>query len=299
MRRKQQGFTLIELLVVMAIIAILASIVVPNIVGWIGRARMTRAQAEIEGIELSLSKMLTDAQRDNLQEFFDPDQVRLLSGAPATGMYTKAAFQAAQALYTNALYALLREGRGALQATDGSAAVLRPEIVKNLSQSYMDIGFDPWGNLYQIYPSPWPRSMGPNIFRIFAKSESVTNALPGARAGESTDYLTTANVPDVTDPDEELYPIFNEYQETVVGYPAPRNPSAAFIYSFGANMISGQAVYNNEPIFNQEPAQTNLMYPDGTAPQVYYDTNQDIEFRFGGDDVNNWDSQTSWSRFYN
>lgn len=297
MRRRQKGFTLIELLVVMAIIAILASIVVPNIVGWISRARMTRAQAEIKSIELSLAKMLTDAGRDNLMEFFRPVRVRELTGAPETGMFTPQAFAAARQLYTEALYALLREGRGALQADDPRLApplgVLKADVVKNLSQSYVDIGFDPWGNLYQIYPAPWPRSMGPNIFRVFAKSQGGA-ALPGARTGETEDrlngYATLTN----------LDFLQTEYQENTVGYPAPRNPAVAFIYSYGANMASGQAIYNNEAVLNATNfnPQTD-MYPDGTTPQFYYDTNQELDFIFGGDDINNWDPETSWSRFYN
>jgi hypothetical protein len=84
-----------------------------------------------------------------------------------------------------------------------------------------------------------------------------------------------------------------------VGYPASRAPAAAFIYSFGANLTSGQAIYDNTAVFNADPPiNTNLMYP-GNSPQTYYNTNQEPEFAFGGDDINNWDPENSWGRFYN
>ncbi|MFP4500033.1 MAG: type II secretion system protein [Candidatus Hydrogenedentota bacterium] len=296
---RKQGFTLIELLVVMAIIAILASIVVPNIVGWIGRARMTRAISEIEGIELALSKMLTDAGRNSLHEFFDPESVHVEIGAPSGMVVGDASrqggvdaapdqFRAAMDIYTRGLYALLREGRNALNTDDG--AFLRREVVKGLGTSYIDVGFDPWGNLYQIYPAPWPRTMGPNIFRTFAKAQGDTN-LPGQRREDVRDQLTARwDLPGFGF-------IKDEYQEDRVGFPASRNPAAAFIYSYGQNMVSGQAIYDNRPIIGQTDYSLDDMYPKD-APE-YYHQNQEPDFFFGGDDINNWDSENSWSRFYN
>ena len=70
--KSKSGFTLIELLVVIAIIAILAGIVIPNVPKYINKARATRAYAEIKGVDLALTKMLTDANRSDFKSgFFD------------------------------------------------------------------------------------------------------------------------------------------------------------------------------------------------------------------------------------
>ncbi|HRI89097.1 MAG TPA: prepilin-type N-terminal cleavage/methylation domain-containing protein, partial [Candidatus Hydrogenedentes bacterium] len=65
--KSKLGFTLVELLVVIAIIAILAGIVIPNVPKYINKARATRAQAEIKGIDLALTKMLTDVGRTDFK----------------------------------------------------------------------------------------------------------------------------------------------------------------------------------------------------------------------------------------
>ena len=284
--KRNTGFTLIELLVVMAIIAILAAIVVPNVVGWIGRARMTRAQAEIESIETSLGKMLTDASRNSLNDLIQPDELRTLVAervGPFPQVNTRPALSAAhfkeiQRIYTNTFYALLRSGRDILKAgvTDPELGfqyrrILREEAVKLLGTSYLEIGRDPWGqNLYQIWPAPWPRGSNqypnPIIFRSYLQAASED--LPGA-GEDGPDAFSTFNL------DSEQ-----------IGIPAPRNPGVAFIYSYGANQISGQLVYSNPSVdTNQNP--------------YYDDASQDIDFVGGGDDVNNWDSNATWGRFYN
>lgn len=50
----QDGFTLIEIMVVVVILGILAALVVPNIMGSPGEARVTAAKAEIRTIEQQL-----------------------------------------------------------------------------------------------------------------------------------------------------------------------------------------------------------------------------------------------------
>lgn len=49
--RDQRGFTLIELLVVIAIIAILAVMLVPKMHGYIGKARVSRAMADLSAMK--------------------------------------------------------------------------------------------------------------------------------------------------------------------------------------------------------------------------------------------------------
>jgi len=53
--RASQGFTIIELIVVIAIIAILAGIVITNVVLYIGKAKEARANVDVADIEKALS----------------------------------------------------------------------------------------------------------------------------------------------------------------------------------------------------------------------------------------------------
>ena len=293
--QKKQGFTLVELLVVMAIIAILASIVVPNAIKYITRSRATKAQSEIASIELALTAMLSDAGRSDINHLFNPMGVREFIGLDTADLadeMTREAFETAQKVYTATLYALLREGRIALtdnhtiQLTTGSrnlnfGDVLDNNVIRKLGTAYLeDLGVDPWGNMYQIFPGPWRTKrvngqlVNPVPFRTYMNIEN--NDLPGSRGAGRPDGLELLTY----DPDTE--------EELIVGFPASRNKSF-FIYSMGQNMVSGQMVYD----------------PDGYDTDgdygVYenYDLNQDETFLGGGDDINNWDKGASWMRFYN
>ncbi len=55
LRAVEQGFTLLEIMVVVVIIGLLAAIVVPNFVGNIDKAAMSRAKQDIRGIETALN----------------------------------------------------------------------------------------------------------------------------------------------------------------------------------------------------------------------------------------------------
>ncbi len=285
----KRGFTLIELLVVMAIIAILASIVVPNVARYISRARMTRALEEIKSIELELTNMLTNADRSSLDHLFLPAEYGSggeLSGGVqyrlggVCGEFSAAQMALAQELYTNTLYALLRSGRAVLTETTYSG-VLRKEVIRKLGTGYLDIGRDPWGKLYQIWPGPWP-SGTTNRFRIY-QNENEANPLPGVDRASGTwdEHLGRSVVDPGTD------------QSINVGWAAGRN-KVAFVWSMGQNLISGQAIYVNDDILG-----CGSPGPRDHPERWGYDANQDSHYVGGGDDINNWDNGRSWEVFYN
>lgn len=296
MQRSNRGFTLIELLVVMAIIAILAAIVVPNVARWIDRGRMTRAVAEVQSIETALTKLLADTGRASLHDLFNPGAVWTYAGAggvladpDAWKLMTTEQFQAAQQIYTRTAYALLRDGREALGAVDSALGipygeVLNANAMRNLGTSYLgDLGTDPWGRLYNIFPGPWQRTGGqsPNIFRIYAVSQSEQN-LPGAQRG--------AGRPDVLS-----FSLFDTGE--LVSFPAARD-KVAFIYSTGQNIQTGQAIYRTLPTgLVNAPYNPEVHYEGDVPPR--YNPGQEQELQGGGDDINNWDPGQSWSRFYN
>lgn len=53
--RRSGGFTLIEIMIVVVILAILAAIIVPNVINKPAQARMTRARTDIQGIVSALN----------------------------------------------------------------------------------------------------------------------------------------------------------------------------------------------------------------------------------------------------
>jgi prepilin-type N-terminal cleavage/methylation domain-containing protein len=234
------GFTLVELLVVIAIISILAAIVTPRVGKFILKAQVARAQEEIHSLELALTDLLTDAQVRDFKHMFP------------SGAWN--ALAATNDIYGDVFYELLRQGREAPIATS-----MREEVRLRLGTSYLDIGKDPWGNLYRVYPGPWRRSSGEPIpFR------SYRGGVGDLDGGIWTPYVYDAaaksdldsEIPGNPDPDDRP------------GYPAPLDYTF-YIYSFGPNMLDDQDW--------------------GGAVQMGYEG--------GGDDINNWDSEAGWTAF--
>lgn len=292
-RSLNKGFTLVELLVVMAIISLLAAIVVPNVINYIRQGRATKARADIAGLESALVKILDNAGRGNLGQLFNPDKVGLAIGVNPGEMLTAQSFKRAQQVYTAAMYVILRDGRAAigqsilegipLGPVGNEPGLLNAGVVAKLSSSYVELGFDPWGNLYNIYPGPWPQGNGAIPFRkLFAESATSANgvALPGA--GDRSDALTAK----AEDPD-------NPGSLLNISFPAPRD-KVAFVWSNGENLVSGTAIYNNAGYASSDPDRLDIV-------PTYFDlaaNGDDPLLAVSGDDVNNWDNGSSWSRFY-
>lgn len=62
-RRAQAGFTLVELLVVMVILVLLASLVAPRVIGYLGSSRTKTAKVQIESLATSLELYKLDVGR--------------------------------------------------------------------------------------------------------------------------------------------------------------------------------------------------------------------------------------------
>ena len=62
-RRKQKGLTLFELLVVLAILTLLATLIAPRVIGYLGRAKSDVARAQAANIAASLELFYIDHDR--------------------------------------------------------------------------------------------------------------------------------------------------------------------------------------------------------------------------------------------
>ncbi len=84
-RHGEKGFTLVELLVVIAILAVIGSVVIPDVLRFMGKGKTEAYQTELNNVQTAVSAMLTDSaagQLDSIQiEVSDMDLVTADSGA--------------------------------------------------------------------------------------------------------------------------------------------------------------------------------------------------------------------------
>jgi type II secretory pathway pseudopilin PulG len=264
--------------IVVAVVITLAFIAIQNLSSRNSWSRFSQATFEIKGIELALSKMLSDSGCAHLSELFNAQGVnaavgRVDGGAP----WTAEEFRKLQELYTATSYALLRAGRLSLEESYETSFgmgrfgdVLNHDVVKRLSTSYMELEFDPWGTMYQIFPGAWEGEFEnhPIIFRTYTSYEEESglhDQEPSRRDAFSFE---------IDDPDTG---------ETItISYPASEG-KPFYIYSLGANGISGQMMYRPDY--------------EGVAPQELYE-GQAPEYRGGGDDITSWVNDATWHQFY-
>jgi prepilin-type N-terminal cleavage/methylation domain-containing protein len=210
--KRTKGFTLVELLVVIAIISILASIAVPNITQFMERARMTKAEAEIDSITTALTAMLADSGKRDFsgRGFFSEFPTNLAIGEAVD-------------VYSQAFYALLLLGNDAeLDNNWPGGVAVNDNVLRALGNSYMgDLTNDPWDRRYQIFPGPWRGWAG--VSEIPFRSVNADESLPG---------VSTQGTFDHTDPDTNT--------ATTVGYPAQRT-KVFYIFSTGGNLVANQA----------------------------------------------------------
>lgn len=68
--KNKKGFTLIELIVVVAIIGILVALLVPSVNGYIEKAKIAVAQADVKAVDLAVTLATLDAEVNATPHFF-------------------------------------------------------------------------------------------------------------------------------------------------------------------------------------------------------------------------------------
>lgn len=245
-----------------------------NIQRWLQKDRFINTLTDIDNLELAITKLISDAGHSRLGDMFDSDAM-LRQVEEYAKVSQVNSFDASTALYSSATVAMLRYGRNtfALSATDQNdkslscaLKALDVDAVSKLGLSYMPkLTKDHWGNSYRIFPGPWPQEYGPVLFRVFNTSLLLTSETSGVY----TDSLTV---------------IDSNTGKHLQGLPASGQLDV-YIWSFGLNRVSDQPLYDAS---HQYLPPARLHYRADTTPA----------FIGGGDDINNWDTDKSFMKFY-
>jgi hypothetical protein len=248
----------------------------PNIQKYMTSGHGFPAKSEIDGIDLALTKILSDAGCSSLSDILDSAAFGKVC-AWYELQYNTDEFEAQAAVSTRAAHALIVSGRGALLPQAGDDVIMAKvrkvyavERVSNLGTSYYsELGNDPWGNPYQIFAGPWKKAMGPVLFRNYAGPTG--QPLPGdPPPPPESDALTVIGGGDVPE---------------THGFPASTKMEF-YIWSLGANGVSDQPRY--DPTHTYAP-----------PARQYYRSDAPDEYLGGGDDINNWDRNQTFMSFYN
>jgi len=189
------------------------------------------------------------------------------------------AIEAAQDFYTEFFYELLLQGRD----SEFIELHVAPEVRQKLGTSYMNLGNDSWGNLYEFWMGPAPRILvnGDSRRMIIHRSYRVRDDAPSPNDPDFTiDDAFVWDMPTRNDFKNNkerfgLPPADNGDWNNLVGiagygFPAPKD-LPVYIYSRGPNLVI-----------------------DAVLPIQLAENDDFVEFFGGGDDPNNWDSEAGW-----
>jgi general secretion pathway protein G len=70
-RSRRKGFTLLEVIIAVTIVALLATILVPNVTRWLGVAKARKAKADVNSLAQQVRLYMTEAGLSRLNDDFD------------------------------------------------------------------------------------------------------------------------------------------------------------------------------------------------------------------------------------
>lgn len=91
-RHAQQGFTLIEIMVVVVIIAVLATLIIPNVIGRAEDARIAKAKADVRALDSALAMYRLDNGHDPSTDQGLDALVKKPSGTPLAENWRKGGY---------------------------------------------------------------------------------------------------------------------------------------------------------------------------------------------------------------